>query len=276
MERSSGTLGSAGPTPIARVFDELSGRDQAALIPYITAGDPDLEMTALLLRTLATAGADLIELGVPFSDPTADGPVIQRAAERALSRGVTLEKIFEMLESLRDAKLPPIVLFGYYNPFLQYGLSRLAKRAAGLGIGGFLVVDLPIEESGALRRELAGHAIDLIQLVAPTTPEARMQEIAELASGFLYFVSRTGVTGAARPDPHEVRERVQLMRALTDLPIAVGFGVRTADQAFEIASFADGVVVGSALVELSEQHSGGALLLALEGQVRALKAATAR
>ncbi|MCA9522314.1 MAG: tryptophan synthase subunit alpha, partial [Myxococcales bacterium] len=184
MERPSNAVGATGASPIARVFDELAARDEAALIPYITAGDPDLEMTSLLLRTLATAGADVIELGVPFSDPTADGPVIQRASERALRHGATLERVFEMLDGLRGANLPPIVLFGYYNPFLQYGLSRLVQRASAVGVGGLLVVDLPIEESEPLRRELQGAPIDLIQLVAPTTPEPRMGRIAELASGF--------------------------------------------------------------------------------------------
>lgn len=264
--------GSPRALTIAESFEQLRARGEAALIPYITAGDPDLETTGHLLRTMAAAGADLIELGIPFSDPTADGPTIQRASERALAAHTTLDGVLSLLERITAQNaLPPIVLFGYYNPFLQYGLPRLVQRAARCGVSGFLVVDLPPEESAPFDAALAGSALSLIHLVAPTTPEARMQRIAAASNGFIYYVSRSGVTGQGRPSLAALTERVQLLRGITDLPIAVGFGIREPEQAREIAHIADAVVVGSALVQLVEEHSGAALLMAVERKIRALK-----
>ncbi len=237
-----------GPT-----FAALRARGEVALVPYFTAGDPDLATTRDLVRAAVAEGADVIELGVPFSDPMADGPVLQRSAARALAAGTTLPRVLELVVDLRREITQPIVLFGYYNPFFRYGVARIAADAASAGADGFLCVDLPPEEAGDLRAAAAGAGLDLIALLAPTTPTARMRTIARTASGFLYFVSVLGTTGARAELPPELPELVRRVRTVTSLPVGVGFGVSRAEQAAWLAGFADAVIVGSALARLGEE-----------------------
>lgn len=222
-----------------------------ALIPFITAGDPGLSATGRLIGVLEDAGADIVELGIPFSDPMADGPVIQRASERALARGATLGKILRLVASVRRKGMQsPILLMGYYNPILSYGLGRYARDAARAGVDATLVVDLPPEESGEFDQELRKVGIDLIYLLAPTSGADRIRLVTRRARGFIYFVSITGITGAGLRSEGEIRKRVAEIRRRTRLPIAVGFGISKPAEAARIARFADGVVVGSALVGL--------------------------
>jgi tryptophan synthase alpha chain len=251
---------------IASTFAALRVRGAAALVPYFTAGDPDLRTTRDLVRAAVAEGADAIELGVPFSDPMADGPVLQRSAARALATGTTLPRILELVAKLR-AELPqPIVLFGYYNPFFRYGVERIATDAAAAGADGFLCVDLPPEEAADLRTAANGAGLDLIALLAPTTPPARIRTVARAASGFLYFVSVLGTTGARSDLPAELPALVERVRGVTTLPVGVGFGVSRAEQAGWIAGFADAVIVGSALARLIEDGDG----LGAPGRVAAL------
>jgi tryptophan synthase alpha chain len=237
---------------IAGVLTACRARGQAALIPYLTAGDPSLDVTPALVRAAVGAGADLIELGVPFSDPMADGPVLQRSAGRALAAGTSLPRVLETVAELRRDLDTPIVLFGYYNPFFRYGVEALARDAAAAGVDGILCVDLPTEEAGELRSAVQAVGLDLIALLAPTTPPARAREIARTASGFLYFVSVLGVTGARTQLPEELPRLVQAVRGVTDLPVGVGFGVQSPEQAAWVAGFADAVIVGSALARVVE------------------------
>ena len=238
---------------IAETFAALGARGQVALVPYFTAGDPDLPTTRDLVRAAVAEGADVIELGVPFSDPMADGPVLQRSAARALAAGTTLPRVLELVAKLRSEIAQPIVLFGYYNPFFRYGVERIAADAAAAGADGFLCVDLPPEEAADLRAAAHGAGLDLIALLAPTTPIARVRTIARAASGFLYFVSVLGVTGARAELPAELPALVRGARAVTRLPLGVGFGVSRPEQAAWIAGFADAVIVGSALARLLEE-----------------------
>ena len=238
---------------IAGTFAALGARGEAALVPYFTAGDPDLPTTHDLVRAALAEGADAIELGVPFSDPMADGPVLQRSAARALAAGTTLPRILELVAKLRSESAQPIILFGYYNPFFRYGVERIAADAAAAGADGFLCVDLPPEEAGDLRAAARGAGLDLIALLAPTTPVARVRTIARAASGFLYFVSVLGVTGARDALPAELPALVRRVREATDLPIGVGFGVQRPEQAAWIAGFADAVIVGSAIGRVIEE-----------------------
>jgi tryptophan synthase alpha chain len=240
---------------IAGKFAELRARDEAALIPYIVAGDPTLHHTAELVLELEARGADLIELGVPFSDPMADGPANQRAAARGLAAGGTLAAILSMVAELRQRTQIPIVLFGYYNPIFHYGCEQLCADAARAGIDGLLVVDLPPEEAPELARPARAAGLDIIYLLAPTTPLERSRMIARSASGFLYYVSVAGVTGARTDLAHDVRANVRDLRTVTSLPIGVGFGISTAVQAREVATFADAVVVGSAISLMIETHA---------------------
>jgi len=239
---------------IARKFRELRARGETALIPFIVAGDPDLGRTRQIVRELEARGADLIELGVPFSDPMADGPVNQRAMARGLTAGASLSAILALVSELRAETQIPLILFGYFNPVLHYGCERFCADAAKAGVDGILIVDLPPEESRELARPAAANGIDLIYLLAPTTPIERSRRIARAASGFLYYVSVTGVTGARAALAADLEQRVRELRTVTDLPIGVGFGISTPEQAREVASFADAVVVGSALSSLIEQH----------------------
>ncbi len=259
---------------IAKKFAELRARNEAALIPFIVAGDPDLDSTRRLVLELEARGADLIELGVPFSDPMADGPANQRALARGLGAGASLAAILSMVSELRRETQIPLVLFGYYNPIFHYGVERLTADAAKAGIDALLVIDLPPEEAGELRRPARADGLDLILLLAPTTPIERAQAIARAASGFIYYVSVAGVTGARSSLPTDLREHIAALRAVTDLPLGVGFGISTPEQAGEVASFADAVVVGSAVSLLIEKHGKGPDMPGAVGDlVAAMKAA---
>ena len=232
---------------LERRFAELRKDGRAAFVPYLTYGYPTPADTPRLLGRLADAGADVIELGVPFSDPLADGPTIQRASWRALEQGATLDAVLDLVEERSD-ELPPIVLFSYLNPILRMGVDRFADRACEAGAAGVLVTDLPVGSDRALEERLAGAGPDLIRLVAPTTGEERLAGIADTASGFLYYVSRTGVTGERTELAEGLGEAVASLRERVRLPVAVGFGVSRPEQARTVARIADGVVVGSALI----------------------------
>jgi len=239
---------------IDHTFAQLRGADEKALVAYLTAGDPDLETTREIILALDSAGVDILEIGVPFSDPTADGPAIQAAAQRALAQGTTLPGILAMIESVRHMTEIPIILFGYYNPILSLGPERFAQRAAAAGIDGILVVDLPPEESRELRQCTDPHGLDFISLIAPTTSAERTARIAKEARGFLYYISITGVTGTATPRRADISREINRIRDITDRPIVVGFGISTPRQAREIAQCADGIVIGSAFVRLIAEN----------------------
>ncbi|MGA2410669.1 MAG: tryptophan synthase subunit alpha [Candidatus Binataceae bacterium] len=239
---------------IAAKFHELRALGEAALIPFIVAGDPSLEGTAQLVMEMEARGADLIELGVPFSDPMADGPANQRAAARGLASGATLPAILAMVADLRKRTQIPLVLFGYFNPIHHYGCMRLCTDAATAGIDGLLVVDLPPEEAGELAVPARASNLDIIYLLAPTTPIERSRMIARSATGFLYYVAVTGVTGARTALAADLESNVRSLRAVTKLPIGVGFGISTPAQAREVAAYADAVVVGSAISLLIETN----------------------
>src|SRR5208337_2138174 len=261
---------------IKRKFRELRARGEAALIPFIVAGDPDMDTTRRLVLELEARGADLIELGVPFSDPMADGPANQRASARGLGAGASLAAILSMVSELRAQTQIPLILFGYYNPIFHYGCERLCADAARAGIDALLVVDLPPEEAGELKRPARANGLDLIYLLAPTTPLERSRAIAHSASGFLYYVSVTGVTGARAHLDADLRAHMRELRGVTDLPIGVGFGISTPAQAAEVATMADAVVVGSAISLLIEAHAKtgdktGDVLEAVGGLVGAMK-----
>jgi tryptophan synthase alpha chain len=262
---------------IADRFCALRSRGEAALIPFIMAGDPDLDATRALVLAAAEAGADLIELGVPFSDPTADGPVLQRSATRALARGASLPRILELVAELR-AELPvPVILFGYYNPIFRYGPARLARDARAAGVDGLLVVDLPPEEAEELWKPARAEGLDLIFLLAPTSDAGRVRAVMRRASGFVYYVSMTGVTGSKAIAPTDVREMVADLRSRCRLPIGVGFGITSPDEAGAVAAFADAVIVGSQIMRLVEGHSAaGDMVTAVAAFVRDLKARTRR
>jgi tryptophan synthase alpha chain len=240
---------------IKRAFAGARAQGRCCFIPYITAGDPSLEGTRTIARGIAHAGADLLEIGVPFSDPIADGPVNQRASERALRNGVTLRSCLDLSARLRAEGAAPIVLFTYYNPIHRMGLETFAGAAAASGVAGVLVTDLPPEEAGDLQAALRPWGIDLIFLLSPTSSRQRVERVCREASGFVYFISRTGVTGAREDLPAALDAQVRAARDASSLPVAVGFGISRAEQAKTVAGFADGVVVGSALVRLIEEHA---------------------
>jgi tryptophan synthase alpha chain len=268
-------------TRITEKFRELHARNEAALIPFIVAGDPSLDATAKLVLELEVRGADLIELGVPFSDPMADGPANQRASARGLGSGGSLPAILAMVAELRKVTQIPLILFGYYNPYMHYGCDRLCRDAAAAGVDGILAVDLPPDESGDLARPARANGLDLIYLLAPTTPIERSRKIARAGSGFLYYVSVTGVTGARAQLSAELADKVSALRSVTDLPIGVGFGISTPEQAARVAAFADAVVVGSAISLLIEAHGKsldlyrvvGGLVGAMKDAMRAARGA---
>lgn len=235
---------------IERRFRELAARGEKAFIPFIEAGDPTLEFTGRYVLALEQVGADVVELGVPFSDPLADGVVNQEAAQRALRHHVTLKDILGLVETLRQQSNIPILLFTYYNPVLAYGIDKLAKDGASAGVDGILCVDLPPEEAGEYIRAFRGAGLSTVFLLAPTSTDERIELIAKSSTGFVYYVSRTGVTGERENIEDAVRGMVGKIKAHTDLPVAVGFGVSKPEHAREIASYADGVVVGSAIVRL--------------------------
>jgi tryptophan synthase alpha chain len=234
---------------IAECFAALRARGEGALIPFVTAGDPDLATTAALVPALVAAGADLVEIGVPFSDPVAEGPTIQRASERALAAGATLRRVLELVKGLRARVDAPLVLMGYANPFLAPGEAAFADAVAEVGVDGVICVDLPPEEGADFRRELSRRGVDSILLAAPTTRPARLEMLARETRGFLYYVSLTGVTGARSELARGIEEQVARVRRVCDVPVCVGFGVSRPEHARELAACADGVVVGSALVE---------------------------
>lgn len=241
---------------IEKKFRDLKQKGEKALVIYFTAGDPDLETTRNLILSLQESGVDILEIGVPFSDPTADGLIIQAASQRALRGGVTLYRILDMIESLRNVCEIPVLLFGYYNPIFSYGNEQFAARAKKAGVDGILVVDLPPEEAHELRKFTDPAGLDFISLIAPTTSDERIKNISKNATGFLYYISITGVTGTAKPHIEKIREDVYRIRKITVLPTVVGFGISTPLQAGKIASCADGIVVGSAFVQLMEKNSG--------------------
>jgi tryptophan synthase alpha chain len=245
----------SSPARIRRAFASLRQRGNAGFAPFVTFGDPAPGMTLPLLQSLDRAGADLIELGVPFSDPMADGPVLQRAAERALAGGATLRACLDTVAEFRRVSDTPIVLFGYYNPIFRYGPERLAADAQAAGVDGILCVDLPPEESGELDRSSRAHGLDLIYLLAPTTTLARMRRVLSRARGFVYFVAVTGVTGVRSALPENLEALVRSVKRLTPLPVGVGFGISTAEQAAAVARFADAVIVGSAIARVIESRS---------------------
>lgn len=235
---------------IPQRFEALRAQGRKALIPYITAGDPTPALTVALLQALVEAGADILELGVPFSDPMADGPVIQRSSERALKLGVGLRDVLEMVRSFRrgDAHTP-IVLMGYANPIEAMGIEPFLDAAAAAGVDGLIVVDYPPQECAAFAASAKGHGIDPIFLLAPTSSDKRIEEVARIGSGYLYYVALKGVTGAGHLDLAEVAARVPAIRAATRLPIGVGFGIRDAESARQIARSADAVVIGSRIIQ---------------------------
>jgi tryptophan synthase alpha chain len=242
---------------IEKKFAELQKRGEAALIPFVTAGDPNLATTLKILRALEKGGADCIELGIPFSDPTADGPTIQRSSERALKNGLSLPRILQLVRQFRRTSEVPIVLFGYFNPIFHYGLENFCRAAARAGADGILCVDLPPEESAELKRWTDAEGLDLIFLLSPTSGPDRVQLVAGKGRGFIYYVSVTGVTGARQALDDQLRSQVARVRRATSLPVGVGFGISTPKQAAWIAGFADAAVVGSALVERIEKAKGG-------------------
>lgn len=261
---------------IAGAFAELKRNGKKALVTFITAGDPDLAATEELIPLLAESGADIIELGVPFSDPMADGPTIQLSSERALAAGTTLPKILATVKSVRALTQVPIVLMGYFNPILSYGLERFAADAAAAGVDGVLLVDLPPEEAGEFKACADRHGIDVIFLLTPTSDATRIRTVARQARGFIYYVSVTGVTGVRSGVEESVAGNVATIKARITVPVAVGFGIATPEQAARVADVADGVVVGSAIVKLFETCTGDELKQKLAAFVSSLKGAIER
>lgn len=239
---------------IEKKFRELNDKGRTALVTYVTAGDPSIEMTPDIVLKLEESGADIIELGVPFSDPMADGPVIQLASERALKSGTTLTSVLESVKSIRRHSDIPIILFGYYNPFLTYGLEKFASDAARAGADGVLVVDLPPEEASEFKVHTDNEGLNLIFLLAPTSTHERVNLIAEHASGFVYLVSVTGVTGVRTQVDGSLDSLCSEIKQTTRLPVGVGFGISSPEQVESISGFADAVIVGSAIVRLIEKH----------------------
>jgi len=262
-------------TPLQQAFQTLRGSGRKGVVPYITAGDPNLETTYELLVALARAGATAIELGVPFSDPMADGPVIQRACERALARGIRMADVLQTAARAARETGVPIVLFSYLNPLLRRGLEQMAQDAADAGLAGVLVTDLPAEAAQGFSQALQRHGLDLVSLVAPTSTEQRIAQIAQHATGFLYAISVTGVTGARQQLSADAGALLERIRRVTQLPVAVGFGVSNAEQARQAwAQGADAVVVGSAIVRKVEEF-GAKAPAEVERFVRGLVAAQA-
>lgn len=247
---------------IEAAFSELKRQGRKGFIPFITAGDPDLQTTEELLIELSRAGATVIELGVPFSDPMADGPVIQRASERALKHGIAVADVLGVVANVRRSVETPIILFSYFNPLLQFGMKRLANEASAAGIDGVLVTDLSPEEAGEFESELRANDLDMIFLIAPTSTDERLKLVAQHARGFIYAVSRAGVTGVRTSVSSEAEKLVNRMRQFSSLPIAVGFGISTRDQVKDVQRYADAVVIGSAIVSEIERLQGASTDLA--------------
>ncbi len=260
---------------LTKTFQRLSQQHRRALVGYLTAGDPDFDTSLAILQEAVKAGLDVLELGVPFSDPTSDGPVIQLASARAIQSGMTVARVLDLARRVRAVHADvPIVLFSYYNPLLHFGLERLAREATAAGVDGFLIVDLPPEEADELQPAMAGHDLPLIRLIAPTTSTERMATIAKDAGGFIYLITRTGVTGAGTLDRQRIQQLAADLRALTPLPVCLGFGISTAADVRQLAGLADGVVVGSALVKIvAENDTNGRAAALVAEKVRELRTA---
>jgi len=235
---------------LTAIFDRIRADGRPGLVTYVTAGDPDLERSADILRALDRAGADVIEVGVPFSEPLADGPVIQRATERALASGTTLASVLDLIARLRSELKAGLVLFSYANPIFRFGLDAFAERAAAAGVDGVLVLDLPIDEAGEFRGMLSSRQIDTIFLLSPTTSDGRLRQASRLGSGFLYVISRLGVTGAREAIADGAEQMVRRVRQAGPLPVALGFGISKPEHVREVGRWADAAVVGSALVSV--------------------------
>jgi tryptophan synthase alpha chain len=256
-------------------FKRLKNNNEKALVGFITAGDPDMETSVSIISAMCENGADILELGVPFSDPTADGPVIQRSSGRALKAGMNLGSVIEMTRKIRQNTDVPIILFSYYNPIMAYGIDRFHTDAVDAGADGVLVVDLPPEESEELTGNWTGNDLCLIRLVAPTTPPGRMEMIARDAAGFLYMVSMTGVTGSGGLDITQIGECVEMLKKSASVPICVGFGISTPSDVAAVSAIADGVVIGSAFERTIEENLDNPDLPSIIGkQTAAYKKAT--
>ena len=259
---------------ISKTFRQLQQEGKKALIPFITAGYPDLSTTEKLILEMERNGADLLELGVPFSDPMADGPVIQYSSERSLTRGTTLKMILDLVKKIRRKTSIPIILMGYYNPFFTYGLKRFFEDARRAGVDGVLVVDLPPEEAGEMKTHADHAGLDLIFLLAPTSDDNRIKLIVKHATGFIYYVSITGVTGIRSQLDRDIRKQVQKIKKIASIPIGVGFGISTPRQAHMVAQWADAVVVGSAIIKtIRDSKTPGAIVRNVGQFVSGLKLA---
>jgi tryptophan synthase alpha chain len=262
------------PSRLAPTFARLQLEQRPGLVTYTTAADPDLPLSAELLRALDRAGADVLEVGIPFSDPLADGPVIQRATERALAAGGNLRTALQLIADVRPYISAPIVVFSYANPLLRLGVAEFARRAAGAGVDGVLALDLPIEEATEFQETMSAAGIDTIFLLSPTTTDARIEKAAALGSGFLYGISRLGVTGARDQVSAGAEAMVRRIRTFTPLPVALGFGISRPEHVAEVGSYADAAVVGSALVSLIAEASGSPDLIdRVENYVLSLRSA---
>lgn len=237
-------------------FANLKSKGEKAFVAYVTAGVPDLKKTQEIVLTLEESGVDILEIGVPFSDPTADGPVIQEASQRALRNGVTLSGILDLIESLREKSRIPIVLFSYFNPIFSFGVEAFAKRAARAGVDGVLVVDLPAEEADELKKYTDPLGIKFIYLLAPTSGRQRIRAACRKAAGFLYYISVTGVTGTQLPQAEQIAEDIKTIREYTSTPVVTGFGISSADVAGRMAAKADGIVIGSAFMRIISDCPG--------------------
>jgi tryptophan synthase alpha chain len=241
---------------ITKKFKEIREKKGKAFIPYIMAGDPDIKRTRELIRILEDCGADIIELGVPFSDPLADGPTIQKAAQRALDEGVTLKKVIALVAEIRRSTQIPVILMTYYNPVFKYGEERFVLEASAAGVDGIIVPDLPPDEAGNLIKYAKKSGLDTIFLLAPTSTEDRIQKVASASTGFIYYVPITGITGSKLALDSSIEGHIARIRSVTAKPVAVGFGISTPEEAAEISQFADGVIVGSAIVKRVEESEG--------------------
>lgn len=246
---------------VEQKFNSINRSGKAALVCYVTTGDPSLETTESIVLNLEKSGADIIELGVPFSDPMADGPTIQRASERSLMAGTNLHNVLEIVKNIRKSSDIPLILFGYYNPFFSYGLEKFARDAKECGVDGILVVDLPPEESEEFKKHLDKNGLSMVFLLAPTSTEERIRLVSENAGGFIYLVSITGVTGS-RPDmEYSLAPLTKLIKKKSGTPVGIGFGVSSSQQVREISSYADAVIVGSALVKIIEEHENNKAMM---------------
>ncbi len=239
---------------IDKTFEDLRQKKEKALVGFLSAGDPNISVSLNIITAMCKSGLDILELGVPFSDPTADGPVIQRSSARALKDGINLRAVLEMTDRLQQETSIPIILFSYYNPIHSYGVESFYRDAVEAGADGVLVVDLPHEESDEMTSCRQGNDLALIRLIAPTTPLKRMSQIAKSASGFLYLVSKTGVTGSDGLDTEDINDKIESLRSVTSMPICVGFGISTVEDVAAMASVADGIVIGSAFERIIEEN----------------------